>query len=106
LTAGKGKIGDGDVERRSDGEELNELLRLAASIGGFMGLENEVGVPGVDGAGEAITAALSREKLLLRDGKSGGAGLLDDTLLRGGRSIRESFPCCERENWPSFDLRV
>jgi hypothetical protein len=35
----------------------------------------------------------------LRNGISGGAGLLEDIRLRGGgRSIRDILPCCEREN--------
>lgn len=105
LTAGKGKAGDGDVERRIEGEELKELRLLAARIGGFIGRENPVGVPGVDGAGDAIAIAdpISNSLPLW---KSGGAGLLEDTRLRGGRSILESFPCCERENCPSLDFSV
>lgn len=60
LTAGRGKAGDGDVDRRIEGEELKELRRLTARIGGFIGRENPVGVPGVDGAGDAIAVAKSR----------------------------------------------
>lgn len=93
LTAGKGRAGDGEVERRIDGDELNELRRLAASMGGFIGSENDVGVPGIDGAGDAVTADESGARLLLRTGKSGGAGLLEEILLRGGRSILEILPC-------------
>jgi hypothetical protein len=93
FTAGSGSAGDGDVDRRRDGEELKELRRLAVSIGGFIGSENDVGVPGVDGAGDAIIAEDPAGKSLLRVGKSGGAGLFDDIRLRGGRSMREIFPC-------------
>ena len=106
FTAGSGRAGDGEVERRRDGDELKELRRLAVSIGGFIGSEKEVGVPGVDGAGDCMTAEDAAGKSLLRTGKSGGAGLFDDIRLRGGRSILEIFPCWDRENWPSFDFSV
>lgn len=90
-----------------DGDELKELRRLAASIGGFMGSENDVGVPGVDGAGEGTIAEEFGGKSELLTGKSGGAGLLDEMRRpRGGRSIFEIFPCWESENWPSFVFKV
>ena len=101
LTAGSGKAGDGEVDLR---DEPNELLRLAASIGGFIGRENDVGVPGVEGAGDAITAEESPINPV-RTGRSGGAGLPELTRL-GGRSILEILPCCASVNWPSFVLRV
>ena len=101
FTAGRGSAGEGEVDLRIEGEEPNELRRLAASIGGFMGRENEVGVPGVEGAGEAITA----EESTPNPARSGGAGLPELTRL-GGRSIFEVFPCCESVNCPSFVFRV
>lgn len=106
LTAGRGSAGDGDVDRRMEGDELNELRRLAVSIGGFIGSENDVGVPGVDGAGDAMMAEEFGGKSLLLIAKSGGAGLFEETRLLGGRSIFAILPCWERENCPSFDLRV
>lgn len=93
LTAGSGIEGAGDVDLR---EELNELRRLGVRSGGFIGRAKVFGVPGVDGTGE----------LSMRDpfkGRSGGAGLPEDTR-RAGRSIRAIFPCCERENCPSLVL--
>ena len=101
FTAGSGSAGEGEVDLLIDGEEPNELRRLAARVGGFIGSENDVGVPGVEGAGDAITA----EESPGRKGKSGGAGLPELTRL-GGRSIFDTFPCCARVNWPSFVLRV
>ena len=92
LTAGSGKAGDGEVDLR---DEPNELRRLAASMGGFIGRENDVGVPGVEGAGDAITAESAINPA--RTGRSGGAGLPELTRL-GGRSILEVLPCCASVN--------
>lgn len=111
LTAGNGRdAGDGDVDLRRDGDPLKELLllRVAPKTGGFIGVENDVGVPGVEGTGEGASAEESGGKLLpLRPPKSGGAGLFDEIrLLLGGRSMRDIVPCCDSENCPSFVFRV
>ena len=53
LTAGSGSDGAGDADRRIDGEEPNEDRRLCEYAGGFMGRAREVGVPGIEGAGDA-----------------------------------------------------
>jgi len=51
--AGKGSAGEGDGDRLIDGDELNEERLLCPFIGGFIGKENDVGVPGIDGTGDA-----------------------------------------------------
>lgn len=52
LTAGNGIEGAGDADLRMDGEDPNDERRLCETAGGFMGSAKEVGVPGMDGAGE------------------------------------------------------
>ena len=54
ITAGSGIEGAGDTERREDKDDLREWL---TTLGGFMGRAAEVGVPGAEGAGEALPAA-------------------------------------------------
>lgn len=58
FTAGNGKEGAGDADRRMDGEEPKEDLRLWDTGGGSMGRFEAIGVPGVDGAGDVMAAAL------------------------------------------------
>ena len=53
-TAGRGKEGAGDDDRLNDGEEPNEDLRLPVMTGGSIGRGVVIGVPGFEGAGEAI----------------------------------------------------
>ena len=53
-TAGNGREGAGEADRRKDGEEPKEDRRLCVSaVGGSIGGDVR-GVPGADGAGEAI----------------------------------------------------
>ena len=58
MTAGRGNAGDGDAERlKADiddcaGEPENDDLRLEEKGGGFIGIDIDVGVPGVEGVGE------------------------------------------------------
>lgn len=59
LTAGKGKDGAGDAERRIEGDEPNEERRLCETGGGSIGRLEAIGVPGVEGAGEAIESAFA-----------------------------------------------
>ena len=58
LTAGSGRDGAGDAERRIDGEDPNEERRLCDTGGGSIGRFEAIGVPGVEGIGEAIAAEL------------------------------------------------
>lgn len=105
FTAGSGRAGAGDVERLTEADELKELL-LEARTGGFIGNEKDVGVPGVEGAGDGAIAEEVGGRSELRTPNSGGAGLFDDIRRRGGRSILETLLCWLRENWPSFDFNV
>jgi len=105
LTAGKGKEGAGDTDLRIDGEEPNDERRLWVTAGGFIGKARAVGVPGVEGAGDATASDDASATNCARAAISGGAGLLED-ILRAGRSILVNFPCCESVNWPSLVLRV
>jgi hypothetical protein len=104
LTAGRGKDGAGEAERRMFGEELKEDLRLCDTGGGSIGRCDVIGVPGVEGAGEATAT-----ELLVagwdRIERSGGAGLPRE-MRRAGKSILRNFPCEVRVNWPSFVFRL
>jgi hypothetical protein len=53
-TAGRGNEGAGDAERLNDGEDPNDDLRLPDTAGGSMGNGVVKGVPGLEGAGEAM----------------------------------------------------
>jgi len=53
-TAGKGNEGAGDAERRNEGEDPNDDLRLPDTAGGSMGNGVVNGVPGLEGAGEVM----------------------------------------------------
>ena len=63
MTAGRGNAGEGDADRlKADiddcaGDPENEDLRLEEYGGGFIGIDMELGVPGVDGVGDG--AAIS-----------------------------------------------
>ena len=101
LTAGSGNDGAGDADRRIDGEDPNEERRLWDRGGGSMGKFIALGVPGVEGAGDAMGSALGWDLLLI----SAGAGLLEG-IRRPGRSIFKNFPWDVRVNWPSFVFRL
>lgn len=53
-TAGSGSDGAGEAERRRAGEEPKDERLLEAVAGGSMGRGVVIGVPGFEGAGEAI----------------------------------------------------
>ena len=93
LMAGSGKAGEGDGDRLSDVDELIDDRLLWAFNGGFIGSENMVGVPGIDGTGEAMPIEVGLSFCSdCRMPMSGGAGLLDVVRRVGGRSIRETLP--------------
>lgn len=52
-TAGRGIDGAGEAERRIEGEDPKEDRRLCEIAGGFIGRANDVGVPGIEGPGDA-----------------------------------------------------
>ena len=88
LTAGKGMDGAGEADLRIEGDEPNDERRLCDMAGGFIGSARDVGVPGIEGAGEAGANAAESGALCGRGlGSSAiGAGLLVE-ILRAGRSI-------------------
>ena len=100
LTAGNGRLGAGEADLRNDGEEPKDERLLCVRAGGSIGIAVVAGVPGVDGAGEAIAKFAPREGG--RGKFSGGAGLLEDIRLPG-RSILLNFPY--RVQVPSFNFR-
>lgn len=106
ITAGSGMDGAGEADRRIDGEEPKDDRRLCEVGGGCIcnGRDKDCGVPGMEGIGEPMARAESAAKDA-RLPKSGGAGLLDDTL-RAGRSIFADLLCCSNVNRPSFVFRV
>lgn len=106
LTAGKGNDGAGEADRRTAGDvcEPKEDRLLDAVIGGSIGRGVVMGVPGFDGAGEAIANPLA----LAEDARcvvSTGAGLCVDTLLPG-KSILLNFPCAWRVHVPSLSFNA
>jgi hypothetical protein len=62
-TAGSGREGAGDADLRNDGDEPKEDRRLwlVMRAGGSIGRGVVNGVPGFDGAGEAMAALLTLE---------------------------------------------
>ena len=84
ITAGRGMDGAGETDRRDEKDDRRLWLM---TLGGFMGIAIEVGVPGAEGTGEPIEAlgTLSNPDRTDRWPISGGAGLLDEMRL-GGRS--------------------
>lgn len=103
-TAGKGSDGAGEAERRNEGDDPNEERRLEVIIGGSMGRGVVRGVPGFEGAGEAMDRLLA----LVFDARcadSTGAGLFDD-IRRAGKSILLNLPCVERVAVPSLSFRA
>ena len=105
LTAGSGSDGAGDIDLRSEGDELNDDRRLGVRTGGFIGSGSDIGVPGAEGTGDAPVSDGASATWSWRGPKSGRAGLLDEILLEG-RSILEIFPCGSSVNWPSLVLRL
>ena len=84
-TAGSGSDGAGDADLRNDGDEPKDERRLEPMAGGSIGSGVVRGVPGFEGAGDAIANPL----VLAFEGRcttSGGAGLFDD-IRRPGKSI-------------------
>jgi len=92
ITAGSGIDGAGDADRRMDGDEPNDDRRLWDVGGGFIGRASDWGVPGAEGTGDAAAKPVSCATKDDRPPKSGGAGLLEDTL-RAGRSILVTLLC-------------
>ena len=117
MTAGNGKEGAGDADRRidipGDAGPKDDLLLWLITLGGFIGSANDVGVPGHEGAGDPILLAINSAGNCDLSPKSGGAGLFDD-IFRPGKSILEFMPILfgwspslfSRVNCPSFVLRV
>lgn len=105
-TAGRGKDGAGEAERRIAGDvcEPKDDLLLEAVSGGSMGKGVARGVPGLDGAGDAIArpVALAEEA---RWAASTGAGLCVE-MRRPGRSILLNLPCVERVQVPSLSFNA
>ena len=81
MTAGNGRDGAGEAERRTDGEVPKDDRRLRDVGGGFMGSARLCGVPGIDGTGEPMLCNGWSPTKDARPLKSGGAGLLDEIRL-------------------------
>lgn len=92
LTAGRGKAGAGEADRRIAGEEPNEERRLEAVGGGSIGIGIVIGVPGFDGAGEAMARPVALADECRCNSAGAGAGLCVD-IRRPGRSILLNLPC-------------
>ena len=69
-TAGSGIDGAGDAERRMDGDEPKEERRLCVIAGGFIGSARDVGVPGIEGAGDAGARDVDSSPINDRDPRS------------------------------------
>ena len=103
-TAGRGKEGAGDADLRKDGDDPNDDRRLERAGGGSIGSGVVRGVPGLEGAGEAM-AALLLLAVEARCAGCSGAGLFDE-IRRPGRSILLNFPCVESVQVPSFSFKA
>lgn len=57
MTAGRGKDGAGEADRR---EENEDRLLWLTTLGGFIGSASDVGVPGADGIGDPTEVLDSR----------------------------------------------
>ena len=84
--------GAGEAERRMEGEDPKEDRRLWEIAGGFIGKANDVGVPGIEGPGDAGASDAESRPVCVRDPGSCGAGLLAD-IFRPGRSILAILLC-------------
>lgn len=105
LIAGNGIEGAGDADLLIDGDEPNDDLRLWDTAGGFIGSAKDVGVPGMDGAGEPGASEDASVGIYGRKPGSGGAGLLEE-ILRQGKSIFVTLLYWLSVNCPSLVLRV
>jgi len=107
-TAGKGRDGAGEAERRIAGDvwEPKDERLLEAVGGGSMGRGVVKGVPGLEGAGEAMARplALADEARCVMF-TSTGAGLCVD-ILRPGKSSLLNFPCVWRVQVPSLSFNA
>lgn len=100
---------DGAGEGDRLAEENDDLLLWLMTLGGFIGKATDVGVPGVDGAGDPTACSGTRWD---RKVESGGAGLLDE-IRRTGSSLLLWLAILDglsswlllREYCPSFVLR-
>lgn len=104
-TAGKGSDGAGEADRRIAGDEPKDDRLLEAVRGGSMGKGVVMGVPGFEGAGEAIARPVALAVDECRCTVSTGTGLCVETLLPG-RSILLNFPCVERVHVPSLSFKA
>jgi hypothetical protein len=103
--AGSGNEGAGDADLRKEGDEPKDERRLDnAGGGGSMGSGVVSGVPGFEGAGEAMAAFVVLELDARWMGWS-GAGLLDD-IRRPGRSTLWNLPWVDSVHVPSFSFRA
>ena len=92
-TAGKGIDGAGEADLRTEGDDPNDDRRLCEIAGGFIGSASDVGVPGIDGAGDPGARDIDASAIRCpRTVVSGGAGLLAD-ILRPGKSIFVTLLC-------------
>jgi hypothetical protein len=103
-TAGNGREGAGEADRRNEGDEPKDDRLLDAMIGGSIGRGVVKGVPGLEGAGEAM-AKLFWLAFEARWAISVGAGLLEE-IRRPGRSILLNLPCVDKVGVPSFSFRA
>lgn len=89
-TAGRGSEGAGEADLLTDGEDPKDDRLLVAMTGGSIGRGVVIGVPGFDGAGEAMVKppTLALDSLCFT---SVGAGLAAEILLPG-RSILLNLP--------------
>ena len=85
-TAGRGIEGAGEADLRIDAEEPNDDRRLWEMVGGSIGSRKELGVPGIDGTGDAGLIEDASGPPIMRGVPSCGAGL-SERCLRPGRSI-------------------
>ena len=106
FTAGRGSAGEGEADRLNAdtddcaGEPENEDLRLEENGGGFMGIDIEVGVPGVEGVGEGATSYPWFDRVgAAKVAISVGAGLPE--ILLAGNSILVDRLYCDNVNCPS-----
>jgi hypothetical protein len=100
LTAGRGRDGAGEADRRKEGDEPKDDRRLEVMAGGSIGNGVVSGVPGFEGAGEAMARVLALARCM-----SGGAGLFED-IRRLGKSILLNFPCVDKVHVPSLSFNA
>ena len=69
-TAGRGMDGAGDADRLIEAEEPNEDRLLCEIAGGSIGNRKELGVPGMDGTGDAGLSEVDSDPPSIRDAPS------------------------------------